>query len=527
MEQEPKRTRSDTVTVKAIINNAIKRLENEGKLLTPDAYMDAFCKESTKAGVRVEDCMLVENLKNTLNREFQKELEKYSIRTISELARFLISKLNRTNPTHCSTLLESQTVFTKRVLQVVEILHNKEAEQLARKSIDLLSREASATEIDQYRQLWVNFITTYDDSFLQKLKTLGDIDSKDLKNSVLNLKLLSSVNKDMNSLELSLISSLLVSSLVPSIASSVNDKIANLSQRIQDNPRILESKDIESEIKSAISLRIALDKQSVNEMLESLDGVLDKLSIRLIEMIESSDSSTVEIQKIKNELELYNLQDNSNFNTAHKKLYTIALALEENTQNLSKDLRNHSLEVKVLNKKIETLENELLNAKEESREDFLTKLYNKRALDEFINIKEAEYGRHGHDFSIIMFDLDHFKVINDTYGHDAGDAVLTAFAKMLKNLTRSVDIVGRFGGEEFIAILSKTDAKGAANFAEKVREHVQKAHFMYKGERIAVTVSCGVSERARHTSLQALLKSADEYLYTAKRNGRNQVAYKK
>ena len=514
------------MTVKAIINNAIKRLEKEGKLLTPDVYMEAFCKESAKAGVRVEDCMLVENLKSTLNKEFQKELEKYSIRTISELSRFLISKLNRTNPSHCATLLESQTIFTKRVLQVVEVLHNKEAEQLARKSIDLLSREASASEIDQYRQLWVNFITTYDDSFLQKLKTLGDIDSKDLKNSIQNLKLVGGASQ-MGLSELSLISSLLVSSLVPSIASSVNDKIANLSQRIQSNPRILENRDIESEIKSAISLRIALDKQSVNEMLESLDGVLDKLSIRLIEMIESSDNSTVEIQKIKNELGLYNLQSDSNFNTAHKKLYTIALALEENTQNLSKDLRNHNLEVKALNKRIEALEYELMNAKEESKEDFLTKLFNKRALEEFMSVKEAEYERHGHNFSIIMFDLDHFKAINDTYGHDAGDAVLTAFAKILKSLARSDDIVGRFGGEEFIAILGETDTEGGAVFAEKVRDHVQKARFMYKGERIAVTVSCGVSERARHTSMQALLKSSDEYLYAAKKNGRNQVAYKK
>lgn len=514
------------MTVKAIIKNAIKRLEDEGKLLTPDAYMEAFCKESAKAGVRVEDCMLVDNLKNTLNKEFQKELEKYSIRTISELTRFLISKLNRTNPSHCATLLESQTIFTKRVLQVVEVLHNKEAEQLARKSIDLMSREASATEIDQYRQLWVNFIMTYDDSFLQKLKTLGDIDSKDLKNSILNLKLVGTAI-EMNQADLSLISSLLVSSLVPSIASSVNDKIANLSRRIQSNPKILEGRDIEAEIKSAISLRIALDKQSVNEMLESLDGVLDKISIRLIEMIENSDSSTVEIQKIKKELELYNLQDSSNFTTAHKKLYTIALALEENTQNLSKDLRNHSLEVKALNKKIETLERELLSAKEDSKEDFLTKLYNKRALDEFMSTKEAEHERYGHNFSLVIFDLDHFKEVNDVYGHDAGDAVLTAFAKILKNLARNVDIVGRFGGEEFIAILSETDTKGGAIFAEKVRAHVEKAHFMYKEERIAVTVSCGVSERAKHTSVQNLLKSADEYLYAAKRNGRNQVAYKK
>jgi diguanylate cyclase (GGDEF)-like protein len=125
-----------------------------------------------------------------------------------------------------------------------------------------------------------------------------------------------------------------------------------------------------------------------------------------------------------------------------------------------------------------------------------------------------------------MFDLDHFKAVNDDFGHDAGDAVLGAFAKILKKEARSVDIVGRFGGEEFMALLSETDTQGGAIFAEKVRLGVQKARFMYKGERIRVTVSSGVSERAKHSSLKNTINSADEYLYKAKKDGRNQVGYK-
>ena len=220
-----------------------------------------------------------------------------------------------------------------------------------------------------------------------------------------------------------------------------NDKIADLSHKIKQNPSLLESTSIEAEIKSVISLRIALDKQSVKDMIESLDGVLDKLSLRLIDMIESSDNSTVAIQNIKAELEAYNDEPVTNFKLAHKKLYTIAVALEENTQALSRDLRDHSDEVTVLGKKIEKLERELEKSKEESKEDFLTKLYNKRALDEYMNIKEAEFERYSRDFSIVMFDLDYFKKVNDDYGHDAGDAVLSAFGKILKNEARTVDVV--------------------------------------------------------------------------------------
>lgn len=516
------------MTIQAIIKKAVKRLELEGKLLTPDFYAEAFCKEADKAGMAVEDCNHIEKFKSSLNKEFQKDLAHYRIKTMNELVRFLISKINRTNPTQCADVLEAQSQLTKRVLQVIEVLHNKEASELAKKSIDLLNNSPKSSQIDQFRQLWVNFITIYDDTFLEKLKVLGSVDNRDLKTTVEGLKI--SVSESVESadnMSLAKISSLLISSFVPSIASSVNDKIATLSEKIKNNPSLLESVSIENEIKDAISLRIALDKESVKEMVESLDGVLDKLSHRIIDMIEQSDSSTVEIQAIKKELRSYDEGSITNFKVAHKKLYTIAVALEENTQLLSKDLQGHSNEVALLSRKINQLEVELESAKQDSKEDFLTKLYNKRALDEFMTIKEAEFKRYGRNFSLVMFDLDHFKAVNDNFGHEAGDAVLTAFAKILKKECRTVDIVGRFGGEEFLAILSETDTKGGAVFAEKVRKHVQKARFMYKGDRIEVTVSSGISEREKHVSLQAALNSADEYLYQAKNSGRNQVAYKK
>ena len=474
----------------------------------------------------VEDCNQVVKLSQLLNKELQKDLTQYRIKTMSELARFLISKLNRTNTTTCSELLESNNNFLKRVLQVVAVLHNREASELARKSIDMLASVPSAAQIDQYRQLWVNFITTYDDSFLQKLKQFTDLDTTDLVKTISNINTQLLHSQSVGALDLTKISTLLISSFVPSIASSVNDEIANLSEKIRKNPNLLESASIENEVRSAISLRIALDKKSVKEMVESLDGVLDKLSLRLIDIIESADASNVEIKKIRKELESYNEVGEMNFTSSHKKLYTIAVALEENTQLLSIDLKKHSQEVELLGNKINKLEQELESVRQESKEDFLTKLYNKRALDELFALKDAEYERYGRNFSIVMFDLDHFKNVNDNYGHEAGDAVLSAFAQILRKEARTVDVVGRYGGEEFIAILSETDTQGGVVFAEKVRKHVQRARFIYKGTRIEVTVSSGVSERKQHTSLQAVINSADEYLYKAKKDGRNRVASK-
>jgi len=516
------------MTIQTIINNALKRLKAEGKLLTPDFYAEAFCKEATKAKMSVEDCNHLDKYISMLGKDFKKDLKNYRIKTMSEFVRFLISKLNRTNPTQCSDTLEAQILLTKRILQVIAVLHNKEAAELAQKSIELIESGAKPEQLEQFRQRWVNFLTTYDDTFLQKLKAYGEIDATDLKKTVENLKFVDNLtsSKDVDK-NLQKISRLLVASFVPSIASSVNDTIANISEKIRNNPSLLEDESIESEIKSAISLRIALDKESVKEMVESIDGVLDKLSLRLIDMIESSDNSNAEIQAIKKELESYTEESVTNFKLAHKKLFTIAVALEENTQLLSKDLKGHSDDVSALSKKVKQLEKELEEARKESKEDFLTKLYNKRALDEFLELKEAEYKRYNRNYSVVMFDLDNFKDVNDTFGHEAGDAVLSAFGKILKKEARSVDVVGRFGGEEFLALLSDTDTKGGVIFAEKVRKHVEKAKFMYKGKRIRITVSAGVSERSKHVSLQATVNSADEYLYIAKKNGRNRVEYKK
>jgi len=513
--------------IQTIINNAIKRLKAEGKLLTPDFYAEAFCKEAKRAKMHVEDCGHVAKLTKMLSKDLQKDLKNYRISTMNEFVRLLISKLNRSNPTQCSDTLEAQTLLCKRILQVVTVLHNKEASELAQSSIELLENAPTPEQLDNFRQRWINFLTTYDDTFLQKLKALGDVDTLDLRKSIESLHTPTLKNSEHTEMDLQKVSRLLVASFVPSIASSVNDTIAEISEKIRKNPTLLEDDTVEKEIKAAISLRIALDKESVKEMVESIDGVLDKLSLRLINMIESSDNSNVEIQAIKKELESYTESTSSNFKLAHKKLFTIAVALEENTELLSKDLKGHNKEVEALSKRVKKLEAELQEAKKESKEDFLTKLYNKRALDEFMELKEAEYKRYEHNYVVVMFDIDHFKKVNDTYGHEAGDAVLAAFAKILKNDVRSVDIIGRFGGEEFLALLSNTNTKGGVIFAEKVRKHVEKSRFMYKGNRIKVTVSSGVSERKNHLSLQATINSADEYLYEAKKNGRNRVEYKK
>lgn len=507
------------MTINQIVRNTVERLKTEGKVWTPDIYAETFCAEAKKAGVVVEDCSGIERYIPLFDKKTADEVKQYRVKTTAELIRFLISKLSRLNPSEASALVELLSSLAKKMAQSIDLLHNPEASALAKKTLSVLDAQGGTVQIDLLKQAWSNFLSIYDDTFLMQLAPFGKVDTGNLKKTIEGLRVEGSAARS----DYTKVASLLIASLVPSIAPSMNDETSALSQKIQENPDYVNADTFEKEVKAAIAMRIVLDKQSVEEMVKALDVLLGKLSTQLIELIERSENSTTEIREVKRDLESLEANKSSDFKTAHKRLYTIASALEEKVEVLSKDLKVHNDKVTEMGEKIALLEAELAQATQASREDFLTKLYNKRAIEEHLGIKEAEYERHGRNFCVAMLDLDYFKAVNDTYGHDAGDAVLIAFAKILKTEARTSDIVGRYGGEEFLAILGDTDISGAKTFCEKVRVHVEEAHFMYQGERIAVTTSVGVAQRSDYPSLKAVLNGADEWLYSAKRKGRNCV----
>lgn len=508
------------MTINQIVRNTVEKLKSEGKIWTPDIYAETFCAEAKKAGVVVEDCGGIDRYMPLLDKKTLEEVKQYRVRTTAELIRFLISKLGRLNPSTASELVELLSSLAKKMAQSIDLLHNPEASALAKKTISILEMQGGAAQIELLKQAWSNFLSIYDDTFLMKLSAYTDVDLNNLKKTIDGFN---AGSTGTSAADYSKIAQMLIASLVPSIAPSMNDTTTALSQKLQDNSAYITSAECEKEIKTAITMRIALDKQSVEEMVKSLDILLEKLSAQLIGLIERSENSTIEIREVKRDLESLESAKSGDFKTAHKRLYTIASTLEEKVQILSKDLKVHNEHVVQLGNKIATLEAELATATQASREDFLTKLYNKRALEEHLTLKEAEYERHGRTFCVAMLDLDHFKGVNDTYGHEAGDAVLIAFAKILKEEARSSDIVGRYGGEEFLTILGDTDIGGAKVFCEKVRAHIESAHFMYQSHRIAVTVSIGLAQRTDYPSLKGLINGADEWLYSAKRKGRNRV----
>ncbi|MBM4195765.1 MAG: diguanylate cyclase [Gammaproteobacteria bacterium] len=182
-----------------------------------------------------------------------------------------------------------------------------------------------------------------------------------------------------------------------------------------------------------------------------------------------------------------------------------------------------------LTRRVDQLQQEVERVSRSAERDFLTKSFNRQYIMDALVREKARADRTGRSFSVVIFDLDRFKSLNDTHGHLVGDRVLAAFAQRAKRALRSMDAInptrfrralGRLGGEEFIAVLPGTEVGGALRCAERVRESM--ASEPVDGE-LSITVSAGVAEYRRGEALAEFLTRADQALYAAKRGGRNRV----
>jgi len=158
--------------------------------------------------------------------------------------------------------------------------------------------------------------------------------------------------------------------------------------------------------------------------------------------------------------------------------------------------------------------------------DALTGMYNRRYLEERL-VSEVAFGvRHRTPLALVMFDIDHFKSINDAHGHPAGDAVLRQLAGRVAKVIRTEDVLARYGGEEFAVVCRETNERAAAVLAERIRKAIEERSFSTGATQLAVTVSLGVADTLQaleSPDASRLLAAADAALYSAKRGGRNRV----
>ncbi|MGD8784909.1 MAG: GGDEF domain-containing protein [Thioalkalispiraceae bacterium] len=155
--------------------------------------------------------------------------------------------------------------------------------------------------------------------------------------------------------------------------------------------------------------------------------------------------------------------------------------------------------------------------------DSLTGIHNRAAMDNSLNREVELSHRHDTPLSLLIIDIDHFKRVNDSLGHTAGDTVLKSMAKCIQETMRTSDMLFRYGGEEFALLLSGTDIEGARQVGERIRNAVQTYPFVFDGKDLDLSVSIGVASLGRSESAHRLFDRADAALYQAKKAGRNQV----
>ncbi len=503
-----------------IIKEAIKRVHEEKRNFTPSNYQEIFCKVAKEQGLILEDCRKLDSYIQKLDKAIKQEIKNFNVKNVDELFIFLSSRLQRSLKSENGEVLEALYILTKRILQSIAVLHNKKARDLSNYSLDKLKTKNDIKNIEQLKDKWFDFLTTYDDSFLNKIDTYCPSDKSDLEKFINSIVKCLNNNNDREIYKK--LAPLIIATLSPSIASSIDDELASISYELRNSPEILATESIQDDIKKMIRKRVELDKNELKKKFSEVDKILLEIEKRLLNLIGTSNDSNKNVIKVRDELREIDFKTNT-FEVVQQKLIGIADSLEYETRTLNEKMRENQQIIKKLKLRNEKLEHALTLAKKECKEDFLTKLATRRAIDSELRKVEEAYKRYKINYSVCFVDIDHFKNINDTYGHDAGDIVLSALGKILKRFTRDVDFVGRYGGEEFLIILPSTNLEQAIEFAKKIKNIISNFKFLYKNERIDVKVSIGVSERELCKNIDDTVKQADKMLYKAKQSGRNKV----
>ena len=316
----------------------------------------------------------------------------------------------------------------------------------------------------------------------------------------------------------------LMEALRPSMSNEQDDDFDKLYEQLKLNPKLLFEKKTQEIIIQLIIKRVNSDKKKLIQKTSDITSFMETMQNELNEAINVSGNSTSAVHDIKDKIiSINNECDKDLLLDLKDQLINVSSNIEEEMCKVTSKLKDGKEKINELQDKIKNLEIELKRSKSESKTDYLTGLLSRRALDEEAEKFEDRFIRDKDNFAIIFFDIDHFKKINDKYGHDAGDIILSTFAKILDKSTRKSDILARYGGEEFIALIHYKDPKEVVGYANRVKNIIDGNSFVYKDQKIKITFSAGISFRENHNDYRSTLKHADDLLYKAKETGRNKI----
>lgn len=321
------------------------------------------------------------------------------------------------------------------------------------------------------------------------------------------------------------LAALIKQSVLPSICPKTDEEIDKLFSKIDKEPNLLFIQEIQDRIEDFINKRFERDKKVVIERTSDISKLVLLMEEYLNEAITSNGSSSKNVLNIKEKIESINISEDGleALTKLQNELINAASSIEKEMITVTNKLETGKTKVQELEEKVKTLEDELTRTKTESMKDHLTGLLTRRAFSDEIKKIESAYERIKTQYAVVFFDLDHFKKLNDTYGHECGDVVLSTFGKILNKSVRDHDLVGRYGGEEFVAIIHFNLNRELLQFLKRIKTIVTENSFLFKDKKIKVTFSAGVAIRSSYPTYENTLQKADMLLYQAKENGRNKI----
>jgi diguanylate cyclase len=295
------------------------------------------------------------------------------------------------------------------------------------------------------------------------------------------------------------------------------------------------------ELLLSIKQHASLEQEDIEDFLSSITRQLTELGVHASSASVASQENAITRNKLDQAVsrQMKDLQQSSVNETSLdllKQLITtrleeIAQQINEHKQEEDQQHTKTQNQLKNMNSKIQVMESEskdlrgkLQIARDKALRDQLTGLPNRRAYEEQLSTEVARWQRYKTPLTMIIWDVDHFKKINDNYGHKAGDKTLLLISSLLTKNCRQTDFVARFGGEEFVMLLPDTSKESGFIMAEKIRTIIEKSGFNAGGKAISVTISCGITQYLDTDSFDSLFERADQGLYSAKNKGRNQCA---
>mgnify|MGYP005985163913 CR=1 FL=1 len=356
---------------------------------------------------------------------------------------------------------------------------------------------------------------------------LSDLEKTDVeKNNISTLEeVVPLLLKRVSTENVDTLASLLKHSVLPSICDKDDSEVDALFEKIEKDSTILFKREVQEQIENFITKRFEKDKNVVKKRTSDISKFVVLMGQYLNEAITSNGSGSKNVLTIKERIQSIDINDDGldALSKIQTELINAASSIESEMNNVTDKLQSGKSKVQELEEKVKSLEAELSRTKDESMRDHLTGLLTRRAYTEELKKIESSYMRNNTQYAVVFFDLDHFKTLNDTYGHECGDVVLSTFAKVLAKYTRDHDVVCRYGGEEFVSIIHFKLNRELLQYLKRIKMIISDNSFVYNNQKIKVTFSAGVAIRNSYDSYENTLQKADVLLYEAKESGRNKI----